>query len=96
MANIIKLENIKDASFSPVTGKQMGKVTGEYVCESCRHLVDRDDGFCWQCGGKLEPSTMVEHYHRGERLTSEKFEEEQRHWGYPRPLEGNKSREHTP
>ena len=85
MAKTIKLENIKDASFSPVTGKYTSEVTEEYVCEACRHLVGRDDGFCWQCSEKLEPSALVEHYHRGERLTSEKFEEEQRHWGYPRP-----------
>ena len=80
MANIIKLENIKDAGFSPVTGKYANEVTEEYVCENCRHLVGRDDGFCWQCGGKLEPSALVEHYHRGERLTSEKFEEKKKLW----------------
>jgi len=78
MASIIKLENIKDTSFSPVTGKYTNEVTEEYVCEACRHLVGREDNFCWQCGGKLEPSARVEHYHAGERLTSEKFKEEER------------------
>jgi len=80
MAKIIKLENITDMSFSPVTGKQVEKVTEEYVCENCRHLVGRDDRFCWQCGERLEPSARVEHYHAGERLTDKKFEEEKKLW----------------
>jgi len=78
MANIIKLENIKDAGFSPATGKQAKEITEEYVCEACRHLVDREAQFCWQCGEKLQLSALVEHYHQGERLTSEKFEEEKK------------------
>ena len=80
MAKIIKLENIKDASFSPVTGKYTNEVAEDYVCEACRHLVGRDDNFCWQCGERLEPSALVEHYHAGERLTGEKFEEEKKLW----------------
>ena len=73
MANIIKLENIKDAGFSPATGKQAKQVTEEYVCKSCRHLVEKGDPFCWQCGEGLEPSGLTEHYHRGIKLSDGQF-----------------------
>lgn len=78
MANIIKLENIKDAGFSSATGGQAKQVTEEYVCGSCRHLVGKDDKFCWQCGGKLESSSIVEHYHRGKGITNGEFKEKKK------------------
>ena len=77
MAKRVKLESIDTAGYNPSSGEViLREVTEEYVCENCRHLVGRGDRFCWQCGEQLQPSALVEHYHRGERLTSEKFEEE--------------------
>ncbi len=69
----IKLENIVDEGFDPETGKAVSKVTVEYVCEGCRHLVKENDKFCWQCGKKLKQSELVEHYDKGEKLTDEEF-----------------------
>lgn len=65
MARIIKLENIQPT----------GELVEEYVCENCRHLIEPTDAVCWQCGEKLKPSSGVEHYFRGERLTEAQFEE---------------------
>ena len=76
MAKKIKLENIKDTSFSPVTGKYTSEVTEEHVCKSCRHLVDKGDAFCWQCGEKLESSGLTEHYRQDIKLTNEQFNKE--------------------
>jgi len=61
---IIKLENIR----------LNGELVTEYVCEGCRELVGKDDKVCWQCGENLGQSELVEHYHRGERLTDEEYQ----------------------
>ena len=66
-AKIIKLENIQ-----PKDG--MEQPTEEYVCESCRHLVEPTDKVCLQCGEKLEQSNLVEHYYKGEKLTDEEYQ----------------------
>lgn len=73
MADKIKLENIKEKGFDRTSGKPKTDVTIEYVCSACCHLVESGDAFCWQCGEKLVPSTLVEHYHKGERLTDKEF-----------------------
>lgn len=70
MAKIIKLENIQ-----PPKKGEAEQPTEEYVCGGCRELVGKDDKVCWQCGEKLEPSEMVEHYHKGEKLSNSKFKE---------------------
>ena len=79
MSKIIKLENIvkvDGSNFDRQTGKPITeKVTEEYVCEGCRHLVGATDKFCWQCGEPLEESSKVEHYHKGEKLSGTKFKE---------------------
>ena len=63
--------------FCPECGEDLRReeVITEYVCENCRHLVGKDDKFCWRCGVKLESSNLVEHYHRGEKLTNKEFGE---------------------
>ncbi len=66
MAKVIKLENIKLTS----TGEQFVE---EYVCGNCRHLINPSDKTCWQCGEQLKQSTVVEHYHKGERLKGDEF-----------------------
>ena len=73
MVEIIKLENIETDGFDRNTGKPMEKIIEEYVCEACRHLVNKDDKFCRQCGAKLEPSSRVEHYFEGKKLTNKEF-----------------------
>ena len=70
----IKLENIVNKGFDRVTGKPMLEITTEYVCEGCRHIVNIDDKFCWQCGEMLEQSDLVEHYRKGDKLTEKEFQ----------------------
>jgi len=74
----IKLENIVDEGFDRQTGKPVSKVTAEYICENCRHLVEASDKFCWQCGEKLEVSDIVEHHSQGKQLTEEEFQKERK------------------
>ncbi len=74
MANRIKLENIVGRGYNRITGEFMEKIIEEFVCENCRHLVNIEDKFCWQCGGRLEQSNLIEHYHKGERLTDEEYQ----------------------
>lgn len=74
MADRIKLENIKDLSYDRASGKSKAKVTIEFACSNCRHLVEAENNFCWQCGERLEPSGEVEHYHKGEKLTDEEYQ----------------------
>jgi predicted amidophosphoribosyltransferase len=69
MAKIIKLENIQKGEATDLKEK----VTEEYVCSACRHLVKSTDTVCWQCGANLEQSSTVEHYHRGKELTDDRF-----------------------
>ena len=78
MAKMIKLENITERGYDRATGKPVMEVTRQQICEACHHLVNEEDKFCWQCGGNLEQSDLVEHYHKGERLTNGQFEEERR------------------
>ena len=73
MAKIIKLENIVPVRYNRQTGEPSSEVTEEYVCEACRHLVKTIDKFCWQCGGELEQSTLIEHYSKGKKLTEEEY-----------------------
>ena len=73
MAKIIKLENLVSANYDRETGKELLRETVEYVCKSCRHLVSPSDKVCWQCGRKLTPSSLVEHYYKGKQLTEDEF-----------------------
>ena len=73
MAKIIKLENIVGTGYNRMTGKPSSKVTEEFVCENCRNLVKQEDTFCWHCGSPLEASAVVEHWHRGKKLTNKEF-----------------------
>ena len=68
MAKIIKLENIYPT----------GELVDEYVCGGCRHLVGRDDKVCWQCEERLTQSTLIEHYHRGVKLSNDEFNKAKR------------------
>lgn len=74
MAKIIKLENLR-STYDRDTGSLIIQEIIEFVCEACRHLVNQDDKFCWQCGEPLEKSSKVEHYYKGEKLTNTKFRE---------------------
>ena len=73
MPNKIKLENIVPAGFDRQTGKPTLRITNEYVCEACRHLVELADKFCWQCGEELKQSELVEHYQQGRKLTDKEY-----------------------
>ena len=72
---IVKLENIQ-------LKDDKEEITEEYVCEGCRHLIQPADKSCWQCGQPLEPSSEVEHYHQGEKLTKEQFGERSKSYGH--------------
>ena len=69
MAKIVKLENI-----NAIKGTRQEQYVEEYVCSNCRHLINPDDKTCWQCGERLEQSSLIEHYHRGERLAEGEFQ----------------------
>lgn len=75
MSKIIKLENLIPANYDQASGKESSRETTEYVCGACRHLVRVTDKFCWQCGIGLEQSSVVEHYHKGKKLTKAEFQE---------------------
>lgn len=75
MAKKIKLENIVADGYDRNTGKLTEKVTDEYVCEACRHLVNTSDAFCWQCGSELSLSNLVEHHSNGKKLTDKQFQD---------------------
>lgn len=79
MPNKIKLENILLAGFDSDTGDAFINITEEYVCENCRHLVDKNDKFCWQCGEELKQSKLIEHYYEGKKLTERNFQKEVLH-----------------
>lgn len=82
MANKIKLENIVEAGFDTETGdKFLGVVDWEYVCGSCRHLIEKDDKFCPSCGEELTDSGTIEHYYEGKQLTDTQFKEELKQYG---------------
>lgn len=90
MANRIKLENIlgghqlhqhdgKDYSkhnHCPKCGQAILSqvLVEEYVCESCRHLVQLDDTFCSFCGAELLHSNKLEHNFGGVRIDQELFD----------------------
>lgn len=73
MPKKIKLENIVGTGYNRMTGKPAEHTTEEFVCENCRNLVKQEDVFCWNCGSPLEASSVVEHWHRGEKLTKKEF-----------------------
>jgi len=45
----------------------------EYVCESCRHLVDVGDRFCSHCGVPFGDVGATEHYYKGQQITDKGF-----------------------
>lgn len=79
MPKIIKLENIVSTGYDRPSGEAKTKETVEYVCEVCRHLVEATDKFCWHCGSSLEASRVVEHWHKGEKLTEKEFSNRKAH-----------------
>ena len=72
----IKLENIVEAGFDTETGDRFLNITEEYVCDGCRHLVEKDDKYCFHCGVLLSDSGKVEHYYKGNPLSDTEFKEE--------------------
>jgi len=72
----IKLENIHYL-FDRMTGKPKAELTTEYACQNCRHLIEAEDIYCWQCGEKLE-GELIEHYYKGEKITEEVYREERK------------------
>ena len=73
----IKLGNIHYL-FDRMTGKPKTELTTEYACQNCRHLIEAEDIYCWQCGEKLEVSDIVEHHSQGKQLTEEEFQKERK------------------
>lgn len=73
MGKKIKLENLMERGYDRLSGELKIEVTNEYVCSGCRHSVNVEDNFCWHCGEGLMPSSKLEHYHKGERLTDKEF-----------------------
>jgi len=75
MAKRIKLENIRLAGFDNETGDEFLNITEEYVCGTCRFLVEKGDKFCSQCGEILEDIKEIEHWFKGKQLTKKEFKE---------------------
>lgn len=72
MVKKIKLENIVQAGFDRENGDEFLNITEEYVCNNCRHIVEREDNYCWKCGKTLDEES-VEHYQAGEKLSDDDF-----------------------
>lgn len=62
-------------SFCPKCGQKLIalSISEEYVCEKCRHLVQKDDMFCSFCGEVLSDSKKVEHYAGDSQIDEESF-----------------------
>lgn len=73
--NKIKLENVHGLKFNPQTGQPELPFTEEYVCENCRHIVGREDKFCWACGESLQDSSLIEHHAFGGQVEHKDFVE---------------------
>lgn len=75
MANgMKKLQNFANNGYDRQTGLPDIQETEEFICGNCRHLVDKNDKFCWQCGESLDKEEETEHYAMGKKLTNEQFE----------------------
>ena len=72
----IKLENIHYL-FDRMTGKPKTELTTEYACQNCRHLIEAEDIYCWQCGEKLE-GEIIEHYYKGEKIMDKEYQKEKK------------------
>jgi len=72
----IKLENIHYL-FDRMIGKPKAELTTEYACQNCRHLIEAEDIYCWQCGEKLE-GELIEHYYKGEKIIEEAYQEKRK------------------
>lgn len=46
----------------------------EYVCQSCRHLIQPTDKFCQNCGEALTDSNIIEHHISGSQLDDDLFQ----------------------
>jgi len=58
----VKINGTIIKGFDRKTGIPVKETKEEYVCENCRHLVEKLDDCCWQCGNPLEVSNLIETY----------------------------------